>query len=269
MEQVKELWAIASPYVIPVLQALLLLIIGFRVINFAVSLIEKVLKKNNIDETLRPFILSLTKWALVAMLVISAAGMVGIETTSFVAVLGAAGLAIGFALQGTLANFASGVLLLIFRPYKVGDLVEAAGQLGVVQEVQIFTTILATPDNKKVIIPNGAVGSGSITNYTALGNIRVDLVIGIAYGADIRKAREVMMKIMTAHDKVSKDPAPFVGVLELGDSSVNLAVRPHCHPDYYWDVYFDIYEQCKIALDDNGIEIPFPQMDVHLDKLGA
>lgn len=256
------IWAMVTN----ILVAIIFLIVGLFVIKVMVNVTKKVLKKNNVDETLRPFLLSLLRWGLTAMLIISVASQVGIETTSFVAVLGAAGLAVGFALQGTLANFASGVLLLIFRPYKVGDLVEAAGNLGVVQEIQIFTTILATPDNKKVIIPNGSVGAGSIVNYTALGNIRVDLIIGIAYDADIRKAREVMVKVMEAHEKVSKEPAPFVGVESLGDSSVNLAVRPHCHPDHYWDVYFDIYEQCKIALDDNGIEIPFPQMDVHLDK---
>ncbi|MGB0525655.1 MAG: mechanosensitive ion channel family protein [Flammeovirgaceae bacterium] len=267
LEKLTELFNLSLPYLINFTKALAILIIGLYVIGVVVKFIRKLLHRNKIDETLRPFLLSLIKWGLTAMLVISVAAQVGIETTSFVAVLGAAGLAVGFALQGTLANFASGVLLLIFRPYKVGDLVEAAGSLGFVKEIQVFNTILATHDNKKVIIPNGSVGAGSIVNYTALGNIRVDLVIGIAYGEDIRKAREVMVKVMEAHDKVSKEPAPFVGVLELGDSSINLAVRPHCHPDDYWDVYFDIYEQCKIALDEAGIEIPFPQMDVHLDKL--
>jgi len=190
--------------------------------------------------------------------------MVGIETTSFVAILGAAGLAVGLALQGTLSNFAGGILLLLFRPYKVGDLVETQGRLGEVREIQIFTTILATPDNKMAIIPNGPIMNGEIVNYTALGKIRVDLVMGISYGADIRKAKEVLLQVMNAHPKVLKDPAPFVGVSELGDSAVNLAVRPHADPADYWDVYFDIYEQGKIALDDHNIEIPFPQVDVHM-----
>ena len=249
------------------LMAILVLLIGLRIINGLVKFSKKTMGKRGVDATLIPFLSSLVNWTLKAMLLISVANMVGIETTSFIAVLGAASLAIGLALQGTLSNFASGVLLLIFRPYKLGELVEAAGTLGVVQEIQIFTTILATPENKKVIIPNSAVTAGQITNYTALGKIRVDMTIGISYDADIKKAKEVLIEVMSKHDKVLADPAPFVGVAELADSAVNLAVRPHCNPDHYWDVYFDIYEQGKLALDEHSISIPFPQMDVHLDKL--
>ena len=164
--------------------------------------------------------------------------MVGIATTSFIAVLGAAGLAIGLALQGSLANFAGGVLIMIFKPYKVGDLIESQGHLGVVKEVQIFNTLIIAPQSKRVIIPNGAVSNGSITNYTVEGKIRVDLSIGIAYNADIDQAKTVLMAVLEANDKVMSDPAPFVGVLEMGDSSVNLAVRPHCLPTHYWDVVF-------------------------------
>lgn len=246
------------------LLALVVLFIGLRIINFIVSIIGKQFSKTKIDETLKPFITNLLSWLLKIMLFISVASMVGIETTSFVAILGAAGLAVGLALQGTLSNFAGGILLLLFRPYKVGDLVETQGRLGEVREIQIFTTILATPDNKMAIIPNGPIMNGEIVNYTALGKIRVDLVMGISYGADIRKAKEVLLQVMNAHPKVLKDPAPFVGVSELGDSAVNLAVRPHADPADYWDVYFDIYEQGKIALDDHNIEIPFPQVDVHM-----
>ncbi len=169
-------------------------------------------------------------------------------------------------LRGTLANFAGGVLILIFKPYKVGDLIEAQGHLGSVKEIQIFVTILLTPENKTVIIPNGAISNGNITNYATEGMMRVDLTIGISYDADIKKAKEILIDVMKKHNKVMKEPALFVGVAELADSSVNLAVRPHCHPGDYWNVYFDIYEQAKEALDNANINIPFPQMDVRVNK---
>ena len=248
--------------------ALIVLVAGMWVINRMVSILGNLLDKRNIDKSLQPFLKSLVSMGLKVMLLISVASMVGIETTSFVAVIGAAGLAVGLALQGTLANFAGGVLILIFKPYKVGDLIEAQGHLGVVEEIQIFVTILSTPESKTVIIPNGAISNGNITNYTTKGMIRVDLVMGIAYEASIKQAKEVLMKVMTDHPKVMKDPAPFVGVVELGDSSVNLAVRPHCDPAHYWDVYFDIYEAGKEALDAADITIPFPQLDVHMPAKG-
>lgn len=247
-----------------VILAILVLFIGLRIINAMVKTIGKGMHKRNVDETLRPFLVNIINWGFKALLIISVASMIGIETTSFVAVLGAAGLAVGLALQGTLANFAGGVLLLIFKPFKVGDLIEAAGYLGVVEEIQIFVTKINTPQNQQVIIPNGTLSNGSLTNYTAHGFVRVDLTVGISYGSNIKKAKEVLLKMMNEHPKVMKDPAPFVGVAELADSSVNLAVRPHCDPVDYWDVYFDILEGAKIALDDNHIEIPFPQRDVHL-----
>ncbi|GJM62155.1 mechanosensitive ion channel family protein [Persicobacter diffluens] len=246
--------------------AILVLFIGLRIINSFTKTVSHRMKQRNYDATLRPFIISLINWGLKAMLIISVASMVGVETTSFVAVLGAAGLAVGLALQGALANFAGGVLILVFRPYKVGELIKSQDQLGVVKEIQIFNTILTDPQNKRVIMPNGAILANNIINFTAEGKIRVDLTMGISYDSDIKKAKEVLLEIMSKHDKVLKDPAPFVGVSELADSSVNLAVRPHCSPTHYWDVYFDIYEQGKLALDANGITIPFPQLDVHMDK---
>ena len=224
------------------------------------------MKKRNTDETLRPFVLSLIGWTLKIMLFISVIQMLGVATTSFIAVLGAAGLAIGLAFQGTLANFAGGALLLIFKPYKVGDLIEAQGKLGVVKEIQIFTTILLNPQNKTIILPNGAVSNGDITNYTRDGKLRVDLTVGISYDSDIKKAKDVLMEVMTNYPHVLKDPAPFVGVSELADSSINLAVRPWTTPEHYWDVYFDVLENCKNALDNANITIPFPQVDVHMDK---
>jgi len=244
--------------------ALFGLVIGFWIINRLSHGVGKTMKKRGVDGSLVSFTQSLIGFGLKTLLVISVASMIGIETTSFVAILGAAGLAVGLALQGTLANFAGGVLLLIFKPYKVGHLIEAQGHTGWVTEIQIFVTTLTTVDNKTVIVPNGAISNGDIVNYSTLGKIRVDLVMGISYDSDIRKAREVLLEVMNKHDKVLSDPAPFVGVLELGDSAVNLAVQPYCIPEDYWGVYFDIYESGKIALDEANINIPFPQVDVHM-----
>jgi len=270
MEKFDYYWQQAVDYTIlyapKVLIALIVLLIGLRIISWIGKLMNKGMEKKGTDETLRPFIISLVGWILKAMLFISVIQMVGIATTSFIAVLGAAGLAVGLALQGTLANFAGGALLLIFKPYIVGDLIEAQGHLGVVKEIQIFTTILLNPQNKTIILPNGAVSNGDITNYTREGKLRVDLTVGISYESDMKKAKEVLLGVLQGDDKVLKDPAPFVGVSELADSSVNLAVRPWSTPGNYWDVYFEITEKCKNALDAADITIPFPQVDVHLDK---
>lgn len=244
--------------------AILTLIIGLWIISGITKLIKLSMERSKVDPTLIPFMSSLTSWGLKVLLFISVASMIGIATTSFIAVLGAAGLAIGLALQGSLANFAGGVLVMIFKPYKVGDLIESQGHLGVVKEVQIFNTILIAPQSKQVIIPNGATSNGSIVNYTVEGKIRVDLTVGVSYDADIDKTKAVLMDVLAANDKVMKDPAPFVGVLEMADSSVNFAVRPHCEPKDYWDVYFSVNETVKKALDENAISIPFPQRDVHL-----
>lgn len=244
--------------------AIITLIIGLLVIRGVGKLLTISMERSKVDPTLIPFMSSLVSWMLKALLFISVASMVGIATTSFIAVLGAAGLAIGLALQGSLSNFAGGVLLMIFKPYKVGDLIESQGHLGVVKEVQIFNTIILSPQSKRIIIPNGAVSNGSIVNYTAEGKIRVDLIIGVSYGADIDQTKEVLMAVLQANDKVMKEPAPFVGVSEMADSSVNFAVRPHCLPEHYWNVYFEVNEAVKKALDNNSISIPFPQRDVHL-----
>lgn len=268
MMQMQELsmkaYELGLEYAPKVALAVITLIIGLWIISMIGKLLHLSMEKSKVDPTLIPFLSSLVSWVLKILLFISVASMIGIATTSFIAVLGAAGLAIGLALQGSLSNFAGGVLIMIFKPYKVGDLIEAQGQLGVVKEVQIFNTILTSPQNKQVIMPNGAVSNGAIVNYSAEGKIRVDLSIGIAYNANIPQAKKVIMAVLKNHPKVMQDPAPFVGVVELADSSVNLAVRPHCHPSDYWDVFFDINEQMKTALDENNITIPFPQRDVHL-----
>ncbi len=247
-----------------ILLAIIVLLIGLRLIKYTVKVITRSFESKNLDPTLRPFIKNLIGWGLKILLFVSVAGMVGIGNTSFVAIIGAAGLAIGFALQGSLANFAGGVLILIFKPFKVGDLIEAQGHLGVVEEIEIFVTKMLTPDNRLVIIPNGALSNDSLKNLTAKEQIRVDLTIGIGYKEDIKLARVLLMEVMNSHAKVLQDPAPTVSLAELGDSAINLAVRPWCDPNAYWDVHFDILEQSKEALDKAGISIPFPQRDVHL-----
>lgn len=257
-------WEGVIMYAPKVLLTLVILWVGLRLIKWVVGLLDSQFERKNTDTTLRPFLKSIISAILKVMLFISVISMLGVETTSFIAVLGAAGLAIGLALQGTLANFAGGVLLLLFKPYKVGDLIQAQGHIGIVKEIQIFVTIINTPDNKTVFIPNGAMSNGDITNFTVEGKIRVELTPGISYNADIKKSKEVIMDILNNHPKVLKDPAPFVGVKELADSAVVLAVFPHAKPEHYWDVYFDVTEKVKLALDANNIPIPFPQMDIHM-----
>ena len=244
--------------------AIITLVVGLWAIGKFTNFVKLAMEKSKVDETLIPFTASLLSWTLKVLLFVSVASMIGIATTSFIAVLGAAGLAIGLALQGSLANFAGGVLILLFKPYKVGDLIEAAGHTGVVKEVQIFNTILLTPKNEKVVIPNGPMSNNALTNYTTEGTRRIDLVIGISYGSNIDEAKKVLLEVMENDENVLTSPSPFVGVDSLGDSSVNLAVRPWCNNDDYWDVYFGITEKAKKALDANSIEIPFPQRDVHL-----
>jgi len=220
--------------------------------------------KADVDETLISFVGNLTYIALLIFVIIAALNQLGVQTTSFIAIIGAAGLAIGLALQGSLANFAAGVLMIIFHPFKVGDYIEAAGVAGVVEEIQIFTTQLKTPDNKTIIIPNASVTGGSITNYSAKDTRRVDLVIGVGYGDDLKRVREVLEEVLAKDDRILDDPAPTIGVLELGDNSVNFAVRPWVKAEDYWGVYFDSTETVKRRFDEEGISIPFPQRDVHL-----
>lgn len=244
--------------------AIVTLIIGLWIIGKLTNFMKLSMEGLKVDPTLIPFLASLSSWLLKILLFVSVASMIGIATTSFIAVLGAAGLAVGLALQGSLANFAGGVLILIFKPYKVGDLISAMDHVGVVKEVQIFNTILLTPLNETVIVPNGPMSNNSLVNYTASGNRRIDLEVGISYESDIDKAKEILLEVMKSDENVLKSPEPFVGVVSLGDSSVNLAVRPWSTNEKYWDVYFGITEKAKKALDANGISIPFPQRDVHL-----
>ena len=241
-----------------ILSALLILIVGLFVIKIIVKLAKKVMQKSNVDITLQKFLGNLLSWALKILLIVTVITQLGVETTSFAAILGAAGLAVGLALQGSLANFAGGVLIMIFKPFKIGDLIEAQGEVGVVKEIEIFTTKLTGLSNKEIIIPNASLSNGNIVNYSTEGTRRVDLVIGVSYDADIKQTKEVLMNLLTSNPKVLKDPAPAVTVSELADSSVNFAVRPWCTTEHYWDVYFETTENAKLALDEAGIEIPYP-----------
>lgn len=254
-------------YGIKVIGAIAIWIIGSWIIKRVNRGIAKVMTKQNYDESLQKFLLNLIGWGLKILLFLAILSQLGVETTSFAAILAAAGLAVGMALQGSLGNFAGGVLIMIFKPIKIGDLVEAQGEIGVVKEIEIFTTKLTGLSNKEIIIPNGALSNGNIINYTTEGTRRVDLVFGVSYDADIKQSKEVMMNVLASHPKVLKDPSPAVTVLELADSSVNFAVRPWCKTEDYWNVYFDVTENTKLALDKAGIEIPYPHQ-VEIQKKG-
>lgn len=260
----KELLLEYSP---KVLTALVILIVGLFIIGFIIKVFKKVLSKRNVDETLQKFLANLLSWTLKILLFVSVAAKLGVETTSFAAIIGAAGLAVGLALQGSLANFAGGALIMIFKPFKIGDVIEAQGEIGAVKEIEIFTTKLIGLSNREIIIPNAALSNGNIINYTSLGTRRVDLVFGVSYDADIKQTKEVLMDVLLSNQKILKEPAPTVNVLELADSSVNFAVRPWCNSADYWDVYFGVTEETKLALDKAGIEIPYPHQ-VEIQKEG-
>ncbi|MBT8129968.1 MAG: mechanosensitive ion channel [Gammaproteobacteria bacterium] len=257
-------------YVIPwglnILFALLIFIVGKYLVGVITRLVKKLMEKAHMDKILVNFIGSIIKTVLLLFVVIAALDQLGVNTTSLIALIGAAGLAIGLALQGSLQNLASGVMLIVFRPFTDGDFVEAGGTMGVVEEIGIFTTKMRTGDNKEVIVPNGQIFGGIITNYSKRDTRRVDMVFGIGYGDDILKAKEVITGIVEADERILKDPAPLIAVGELADSSVNFNVRPWVKSADYWSVYFDLNEKIKLAFDMNGISIPFPQMDVHLEK---
>jgi small conductance mechanosensitive channel len=243
--------------------AIVLLIVGIIIINAFSRFLRKVMKKRDIDPTLVPFLVGLISSLLKIMLIISVVDIVGVKTTSFVAVLGAAGLAVGLALQGSLSNFAGGVLIMIFKPYKVGDYIQAQGEAGTVRAVQIFNTVLNTPDNRRVIIPNGAVSGGTITNFSAEETRRMDLIFGIGYDDDLEKAKNVLMEMAASDERILDDPAPFIGVSELGDSSVNLVVRIWCKKEDYWNIHFDWQNNVKLRFDRENITIPYPQRTIH------
>lgn len=260
----QRVWELITIYGIKVLAAIVIFIVGRWIAKGFRKLVKNVMGRRNVDPTITGFVGNLTYVLLLTFFVVAALGQLGIQTTSFIAILGAAGLAIGLALQGSLANFAAGFLMIIFRPFKVGDYIEGAGTAGTVESIQIFTTLLKSPDNKTVIIPNAKLTADNIVNYTTKGTRRMDMVVGIGYDSDIDKAREILEELVTADDRILKDPAHKIAVVELADSSVNFVVRPWVNVSDYWDVWFDLTEKVKKRFDQAGISIPFPQRDVHV-----
>jgi small conductance mechanosensitive channel len=253
-------------YVIDFAIAIAIFVIGKWVAKLVSKLVVKLLDHKNIDKAVTSFVGSIVFSLLLFVSIIAAVSHLGFDTTSLVAIIGAAGLAIGLALQGSLSNFASGVLLIVLKPFKSGDFVEVAGTAGVVEEIHIFSTQLRSGDNKTVIIPNSAITGGIITNYSTKPTRRIDLVIGVSYDADLAKTKEILSKIANEHPLVLKDQAVTIGVSELADSSVNLVLRPWVKSADYWGVHFDLLETIKVELDEAGIEIPYPQMGLHMNK---
>ncbi len=253
-------------YGLQILLAIVVLLVGKWLASAVADSLEKGLKAKNVDSTVGRFTRNITYYVLLTIVFIAALGQLGVQTASFVAVIGAAGLAIGFALQGSLANFAAGVLLILFRPFKAGDFVEAAGTAGVVTEISIFSTILTTPDNKRIIVSNNSVMNNNIVNYSTMPTRRVDFVVGVSYSADLALVRKTLEEIAANDERILKDPGITVGVSALADSSINFNYRVWVNSADYWDVFYAINEQVKLRFDELNIEIPFPQMDVHVDK---
>ena len=258
-----------AQYSMQILAAIVILVVGLWLAKKIKAVFVSALNKKEVDPTLIGFFSSTLHGGLVLFIVIAAIGKLGVQTTSFVVVIGAAGLAVGLALQGSLSNFASGVLLILFKPFKVGDFIKAGGEAGVVVEVGILTTEMKTPDNIKIILPNSAIMGGSITNVSAHPTRRVDMVVGVSYGDDLNKAKQIMEDLLAADERVLKDPAPTVAVSNLGDSSVDFVVRPWVNSADYWAVKFDFTQAVKEKFDAEGVSIPFPQRDVHLFQESA
>lgn len=247
--------------------AILVLVFGWWLVNRLVALFSRTLERRHADASLIPFLRSTVRAALRVLLFFSVVGILGVETTSFIAALGAAGLAIGMALSGTLQNFAGGIIILLFRPYRVGDVIEANGYLGTVKEIQVFNTILNTFDNKVVVIPNAQLSNNSLVNYSTEELRRVDIVFGIGYGDSFEKARAVLLRIISEEERILKAPEPFIGIDSLGTNSVNIVTRSWVLSKDYWAVYFHLHETVYRVFAEEGLNIPFPQMDVHLHQV--
>jgi small conductance mechanosensitive channel len=261
-----KLIELVQSYGLPLIWAIVVFIVGRIVARIITKVVVKMMNRANIDETLIKFTKTVIYVALMIFVILASLGKLGIETTSFAAILAAAGLAIGLSLQGTLGNFASGFMLILFRPFKVGDFVEAGGVSGVVEEIQIFSTRMRSGDNKEITVPNGQIVGSTITNYSAKETRRVDLVVGVGYNDDLKKVRAVLEDILAKDERILKDPAPTIGVSELADSSVNFVVRPWVKSGDYWPVLFDTQETVKLRFDAEGISIPYPQQDLHIVK---
>jgi small conductance mechanosensitive channel len=260
----ERLQTYAQEYALPVVFAIVILVVGSWAATIARRIVRRALGRRQLDPIIVGFVANITYIALMVFVVLAALERVGVKTTSFVAIIGAAGLAIGLALQGSLANFAAGFLMVVFRPFKKGDYIEAGGTAGVVDEIQVFTTVLNTPDNCRVVVPNSKIMSDNITNYSARETRRLDLVFGVGYGDDIARVKAVLKRIAESDERVLADPAPQVMVGELADSSVNFIMRVWVKSADYWPFKFDTTEKVKLTFDAEGISIPFPQRDVHL-----
>jgi len=254
------------PWAINITMALLIFVVGKFVIGVITRLVKKLMLKARLDNILVNFISSIIKTVLLLFVVIASLNQLGVDTTSLIALIGAAGLAIGLSLQSTLQNLAAGVMLVIFRPFKSGDFIDAGGVMGTVEKINIFNTVMRTGDNREIIVPNGSIYGGTITNYSARETRRVDMVFSIGYNDDLRKAKGIIKQILDNDERVLAEPEPLVAVAELADSSVNFNVRPWCKSGDYWNVYFDTHENIKLAFDEAGVSIPYPQMDVHMQK---
>lgn len=263
---IEEFTPLAVEYGIKIVMAILVFVIGKWLVGKVASFLRQAMIKNGVDETVSIFAANLSNGVLMAIVIIATLGQLGIQTASFVAIIGAAGLAVGLALQGSLANFASGVLIILFRPIKQGDFIEAGGVVGSVRDISIFSTVLKTGDNKTIIVPNSGIMGGAITNYSTESTRRIDLVVGISYDADIRKAKKILNDIVDSDNRILKEPLPTIAISELADSSVNFVVRPWVGASDYWPVRFELNEKIKLAFDEAEIGIPYPQMDVHLVK---
>ena len=268
-QQGEKLQVVGLEFGLKLIVAILIFLVGRAIVRMLTNGLRKVMKAKGVDEILESFIGSLVYWALLTFVIIAAINHVGIQTTSLIAIMGAAGLAVGLALQGSLSNFAAGVLIVLFRPYRVGDFVEAAGVSGAVVQVQILTTILKTPDNKQVIVPNSEIMSSIITNYSANDTRRIDLTVGVSYDDDLDKVRATLDEIIAAEERVLAEPACMIAVSELGDSSVNFVVRPWVKTSDYWPVHFDLTETIKKRFDAEGLSFPYPQQDVHVHQANA
>ncbi|WP_448602891.1 mechanosensitive ion channel family protein [Thermoleptolyngbya sp.] len=259
-----QLQSLGVDFGLRLLGAAIILVVGRWLAKQFRRLIKRLMTPTTIDPNLIAFTSNLAEYGLTAFVILAALGQLGIQTTSLVAVLGAAGLAVGLALQGSLSNFAAGLLIVFFHPFRVGDWIEGGGESGFVEDIQLFTTVLRRLDNKTVIIPNNSLTGGNIINYSAKGILRVDLVVGVAYHEDIDRVKRAIAEALAQDERILSDPAPMIGVLDLAESSVDFAVRPWTRTEYYWPVYFTAYENIKKKLDASGITIPFPQRDVHL-----
>jgi small conductance mechanosensitive channel len=262
--------SLASDYLLPwginLMFALMIFVVGRVIARALIQLVRKLLDRAGMDAILVNFISNIVNALLLLFIIIAALDQLGVDTTSLIAILGAAGLAVGLSLQGSLQNFAAGVMLILFRPFKTGDFIEAGGTNGIVEQINIFSTTMRTPDNMEIIVPNGEIYGGTITNFSARDTRRIDMVFGIGYGDDLRKARRIIQGILDADDRILKEPAAQVVVAELADSSVNFSVRPWVKSGDFWAVKCDLNERIKLAFDENNISIPYPQMDVHLNK---